>query len=38
MRVMIKVSIPVEKGDQAIANGSLPKTMQEIRGSVLRGF
>jgi hypothetical protein len=34
MRMMLKASIPVEKGSQTIADGSLPKIIQEILGEL----
>jgi hypothetical protein len=34
MRMMMKVSIPVESGNAAIANGTLGKTIQSILGEI----
>ncbi len=34
MRMMLKASIPVEKGSQTIADGSLPRIMQELLGQI----
>src|ERR1700756_5215235 len=34
MRCMMKVSIPVEKGNATISDGSLPKTMESILGEL----
>jgi hypothetical protein len=34
MRMMMKASIPVEKGSQTIADGSLPKHMQALIGEL----
>ena len=34
MRMLMKVSIPVDKGNQAIADGSLPRTMQDLLGQL----
>jgi hypothetical protein len=34
MRMMMKVSIPVEKGSQRIADGSLPTLVQEMMGEI----
>jgi hypothetical protein len=34
MRVMLKVTVPVETGNQTIADGTLPKTMQAILGDL----
>lgn len=34
MRMMLKASIPVEKGSQTIADGSLPRIIQEILGEI----
>ena len=34
MRMMLKASIPVEKGNQTIADGSLPRIIQEILGEM----
>jgi len=31
---MLKVTIPVEKGSQALADGSLPKMMQAVLGDL----
>ena len=34
MRCLLKVTIPVETGNAAISNGSLPKTMESILGEL----
>ncbi len=34
MRVLLKVTLPVETGNQAIADGSLPTKMQAILGDL----
>ena len=34
MRMMLKASIPVEKGSETIADGSLPRIVQEILGEI----
>jgi len=34
MRCLMKVSIPVEKGNATISDGSLPKTMDSILGEL----
>ena len=34
MRMMLKASIPVEKGNYTIADGSLPRIVQEILGEM----
>ncbi|MBV9355386.1 MAG: hypothetical protein JO023_07640 [Chloroflexi bacterium] len=34
MRMMLKASIPVEKGSQTIADGSLPQRMRDILGEL----
>jgi len=34
MRCLMKVSIPVEKGNATISDGSLPKTMESILGEL----
>ncbi len=34
MRMMMKVSFPVEKANQTIADGSLPRNMQAILGEL----
>ena len=34
MRMMLKVTVPVEKGNEAIADGSLPRKMQAILGDL----
>lgn len=34
MRMLLKVTVPVEKGNQTIADGSLPRKMQAILGDL----
>ena len=34
MRMMLKVTVPVEKGNETIADGSLPRKMQAILGDL----
>lgn len=34
MRIMMRVSIPVDAGNQRIADGTLPKTIQSILGDL----
>jgi hypothetical protein len=34
MRMMLKATIPVEKGSQTIADGSLPRIIQEVLGEL----
>lgn len=34
MRMLLRISIPVVKGNQAIADGTLPQVLQRVLGSI----